>query len=30
MFAYVAKFDRAGLLDALKSASGQVEVEIAA
>lgn len=30
MFAYVAKFDRKGLLDALKAATSQVDVEIAA
>ncbi len=30
MFAYVAKFDRKGLVDALKAATSQVEVEIAA
>ncbi len=30
MFAYVAKFDRKGLIDALKAATSQVDVEIAA
>ncbi|HHB82529.1 MAG TPA: hybrid sensor histidine kinase/response regulator, partial [Devosia sp.] len=30
MFAYVAKFDRKGLVDALKAATSQVDVEIAA
>jgi len=30
MFAYVAKFDRRGLLDALKKIDAQVDVEIAA